>query len=95
MNPRHAASRFPLATLVVNLTGAFALGLLVGTGVGEMWQRLIGTGFLGAFTTFSTFSLENVELIKEKKWMSFACYLAASSIGGLVLAFIGILIGLR
>jgi CrcB protein len=45
-------------TLVVNLTGAFALGLLVGAGADADTARILGTGFLGAYTTFSTWMLE-------------------------------------
>ncbi|HEX7065841.1 MAG TPA: fluoride efflux transporter CrcB [Bacillales bacterium] len=93
MNPRFS-SAFPVATLAVNLSGAFLLGLLVGSGIGEMWLRLLGTGFMGAFTTFSTFKLENIELLAEKKWKLLIGYLAASYIGGVFLAFIGMTIGL-
>lgn len=48
-----------LGTLVVNLTGAFALGAWVATpGVDPAWLEVVGTGFLGAFTTFSTWMAE-------------------------------------
>lgn len=47
-----------LGLLVVNLSGSFALGLLVGAGVGGDALRLAGVGFLGAYTTFSAWSLE-------------------------------------
>lgn len=57
-----AASAFPLGTLAVNLTGALALGVLHGAGVGGDAQRLVGTGLLGAYTTFSTWSLESHRL---------------------------------
>jgi len=48
---------FPWGTFVVNATGSFALGLLTGLA--------LGTGFCGAYTTFSTFSFETVRLIEE------------------------------
>jgi CrcB protein len=49
---------FPFGTLAVNLTGAFALGALYGAAVGGDVLRLAGVGFLGAYTTFSTWALE-------------------------------------
>jgi CrcB protein len=49
---------FPYGTLAVNLTGAFALGVLDGAAVGGDALKLAGVGFLGAYTTFSTWTLE-------------------------------------
>jgi CrcB protein len=49
---------FPFGTLAVNLTGAFALGILDGAAVGGDALRIAGVGFLGAYTTFSTWALE-------------------------------------
>ncbi|NHA66524.1 fluoride efflux transporter CrcB [Phycicoccus sp. CMS6Z-2] len=48
----------PTGTLVVNVAGAFVLGLLVGGKAGPGWLALLGTGFCGAFTTFSSLALE-------------------------------------
>lgn len=63
-------SAFPWGTLVVNVVGSFALGLLMGLG-GEgrllmppAARVLLGMGFLGAFTTYSTFSYETVEALR-------------------------------
>ncbi len=61
---------FPFATLVVNISGSFIMGLLYGLieqGIIEVsvYRTLIGIGFLGAFTTFSTFSLDTVLLIQQ------------------------------
>ena len=61
------ASAFPWATLLVNVTGSFAMGLLVGWlarhgSGGEGTRLLLGVGLLGGFTTFSAFSLELVNL---------------------------------
>jgi fluoride exporter len=49
---------FPWGTLVVNVTGAFALGVLAGAGLGGDGYTLAATGFLGAFTTFSTWVVD-------------------------------------
>ena len=56
------ARAFPFGTLAVNLTGALALGVLHGAGVGGDALRLAGTGLLGAYTTFSTWALESHRL---------------------------------
>lgn len=65
-------SPFPLSTLVVNVSGSLLLGLLVGmTLSGRLpGQALVwgGTGLLGAFTTFSTFTYETVRLIEDRAW---------------------------
>jgi len=53
-----ADSPFPWGTLAVNVAGAFALGVLVGAGLGGDAYRLAATGFLGAFTTFSTWVVD-------------------------------------
>ena len=54
--------RFPWGTLAVNLSGAFCLGVLTGAAVGEEALRLLGTGLLGAYTTFSTWVFESHRL---------------------------------
>src|SRR6478672_8362530 len=62
---------FPLATLLINVTGAFALGLLMtagGTGAGgtlEQARLVLGTGFLGGYTTFSTLSYDTHSLYRS------------------------------
>ena len=52
----------PAATLVVNVLGSFLFGALVFAGVGESTLQLLGVGFCGSFTTFSSFSVETVQL---------------------------------
>lgn len=56
---------FPLPTFLINLTGSFLLGLLIGSGASLLWQKLLGTGFLGGFTTFSTLHTESIQLLRE------------------------------
>jgi CrcB protein len=58
-------SRFPLGILVVNALGAFALGLLHGTGAGGDDLLLAGTALLGSFTTFSTWMVQSERLAGE------------------------------
>lgn len=60
---------FPWGTFVVNVTGSLLLGLLTGLGLYHAFpatpKAVLGTGFCGAYTTFSTFSLETVRLLEE------------------------------
>jgi CrcB protein len=64
-----AASRFPFGTVVVNLSGSFALGLIVGLvtyqGMNTDVRTIAGTGFLGAYTTFSSYSYDTVGLLED------------------------------
>lgn len=89
------SSAFPIATLLVNLIGAFLLGLIIGYGIDDTWKLLLGTGFMGAFTTFSTFKLENIQLHAKRNWKVLTGYLAISYIGGVFLAFAGIMLGIH
>ena len=57
-----AVSEFPLGTFVVNLSGAFALGVVAGAALGDDAYRLLATGLLGGYTTFSTWMLESQRL---------------------------------
>jgi len=86
-------SRLPRATLFINLSGSFLLGVLLGAKPGEAAYLLLGTGFMGAYTTFSTFNTENVQLIRNKAWGTLALYMAASYALGIALAFAGTWIG--
>ena len=80
---------WPLATLVINLVGGLLMGLLVGwlmrRGGGEHWRLLIGVGILGGFTTFSTFSLELVDMISAGRWTDATGYAVISTLGAIVL----------
>ena len=60
-----AGDRFPWGTMAVNVSGAFALGVLVGAAVGGDGLRLAGIGVLGAFTTFSTWAFETHRLAED------------------------------
>lgn len=79
------STRFPLATFVINLSGSFLLGLLLASGAGSMMRLFLGTGFLGGFTTFSTFQVENVTLCREGKYGMLLGYAVLSA--GLCIAF--------
>lgn len=85
--------QFPLVTFFINSVGSLALGLLVGWKAQEMVLLLLGTGFLGGFTTFSTFNLESMELWHKKKYKIFFLYLILSYGICIPCALVGILLG--
>jgi len=63
---------FPLGTTVINVTGSFLLGLVTGLalahGLPPEWRAVLGTGFLGGYTTFSTASYETVRLAQQRRY---------------------------
>lgn len=91
----------PLGTLLVNVAGSLAMGFLVGysiTGQADAWRpseeirALIGIGFLGAFTTFSAFSVDALRLLQQQEWLLFAAYIGLNvflSIGACLLGLLG------
>lgn len=92
--------QWPWATFLVNLAGALLLGWLTAR-LGEyvaptrFWRFLVGTGFCGALTTFSTFQIEIVGLLKEgHAWLAVA-YAATSLVLGLACAIGGALLARR
>jgi fluoride exporter len=85
---------FPFGTMVVNLSGAFALGVVVGAAVGPDAYRLLGTGLIGAFTTFSTWALESHRLGEDGEIRLGALNFAVSLVVGVAAAWAGQKIGL-
>ncbi|KAB7707895.1 fluoride efflux transporter CrcB [Bacillus aerolatus] len=79
--------RFPLGALTVNLLGSFFLGLLAGI-LPASGQTFAGTGLLGGFTTFSTFSVEAALLWNESR-LSFFSYTGITVIGSTALFWLG------
>jgi fluoride exporter len=69
-------STYPVGTTVINVTGSFLLGLVTGLAtsqlVSDQWHLLVGTGFLGGYTTFSTASFETVRLIEDRRYVAAA-----------------------
>lgn len=95
--------QWPWATFLVNLLGAFALGLLLETlsrmGTDHGWRRLarlhFGTGFLGAFTTYSSFAVEATLLLDQRHTLMAVAYLLASAVLGVSSAWLGVVMGAR
>jgi CrcB protein len=81
---------FPWATLLVNLVGAFLIGLvMLPAGAGHEVRLLVVVGFLGAFTTLSTYSLETVDLWRSGHQSLAFANIAANGLGGPLLAVAG------
>lgn len=85
--------QFPLGTFVVNVTGGFVLGLLVGLSVAGDTLLLLGTGFLGSFTTFSTWMVEAERLGEDAGFRLMWLYLPGSMLAGLATTGAGWILG--
>lgn len=91
----HYHENVPVNTLIINITGSFLLALIL-TIAFEVWEfdagiRLgIATGFLGAFTTFSTLCKETTGLIHQGDYFSAISYLTVSTMLGIAAAYFGI-----
>jgi CrcB protein len=75
---------YPWGTFLVNLSGGFALGVLTGLGVGGDALLVVGTGFLGGYTTFSTWMVEAQRLGEDGDFLRLWLYLVGSMLAGLV-----------
>ncbi len=90
---RRMRRSFPFGTLAVNLSGAFALGILVGAALSEGSYRLLGVGLVGAYTTFSTWALESHRLAEDGESGLGASNFAVSLVLGIGAAWLGRKIG--
>ena len=94
-----AEARFPWGTFLVNVSGSFLLGLLgavlaqKAVAHGDALRLGLGVGFLGAFTTFSTFELETHALFEDGVWLTALGNMVASLVLGLLAIRLGILAG--
>jgi CrcB protein len=93
-------STFPAGTLLVNLIGCFLLGGIAQYALSHLsippdWRIGITTGFFGAFTTFSTFSLETTRMLEDGDWSRAGIYILSSVIGGIIAVFLGMRIADR
>ncbi|MFL0245408.1 fluoride efflux transporter CrcB [Candidatus Clostridium stratigraminis] len=84
-------TKFPLGTFIINITGAFILGIVSSIGVSANLTHLLADGFLGGYTTFSTFMYEGFNLFNEKEKLNAFTYILTS----LILGVIGFIIGTK
>lgn len=88
---------FPYATLIINLTGSFALGLLTSLVLERILpispevRLLIATGFLGSYTTFSTYELDTINLVQDSSFNKAIIYWLGSAVMGSVSLYLGII----
>ncbi|MBN1493153.1 MAG: fluoride efflux transporter CrcB [Candidatus Omnitrophica bacterium] len=86
---------FPWGTFVINLTGSLFIGFLWGAfeeaSMSHNMRMFFIVGLLGSFTTFSTFSFENVQLIRDSEFGLMGLNIAISVVGGIAMVFIGML----
>lgn len=91
---------FPFGTLLINLSGSFVLGLFLAVTterllVDPSWRLFFAVGFLGAYTTFSTYTYESVQLLLAGNWWLGLANLLGSNLLGLLASVLGIALGRR
>lgn len=82
-----------LSTFLVNIIGSFIMGLLVSGYEQGTWMMMATVGLCGGFTTFSTFSMQSVNLIQEGKWGQAALYIFGALIICVLMAWMGCIAG--
>lgn len=92
------AGRLPVGTFLINVSGSFLLGLFLAIGVQRVGADprmvlLVGTGFFGSYTTFSTFSVESQRLAANGEWLTALTYVLASVLLGFAGAWVGSWLG--
>jgi CrcB protein len=91
-------SSFPYGTLFINLTGCFDMGFFTTlvleriANVPPEIRLLIAVGFLGAYTTFSTYGLDTFTLLRNRSWTSVLFYWAGSAVLGIVCLQLGVIL---
>lgn len=95
---RIAGHGFPYATLMANIIGSLAMGLLIGylARFTPAWSNearlLLGVGLLGGFTTFSSFSLDAISLFERGQMMAFVAYVLISVVAALGALMLGLML---
>ena len=89
-----AGTAFPWGTFAINVTGSLLIGIVMGyllnTHASQNWRFLLVTGFLGGYTTFSSFSYETAGLMREGSYAYAAYYVLGSVILGLLCTLLGL-----
>lgn len=85
---------FPYGTFLINVSGAFAIGIVLAflgerVGINPIWRLFFATGFLGGYTTFSSYAWEVLTLLQDGDWLPAGAYIVGSN----VLGFAGVWLG--
>jgi CrcB protein len=95
---RRINSDLPWGTFAINVSGSFLLGFLTGLSLShhlsDLGKALVGTGFCGAYTTFSTFTFETIRLVQDGRFLEAAGNVTVSVVVGLAAATAGLALGL-
>ena len=95
----HGTTTFPWATFAINVSGSVLLGFAAALFLKHpdesrrVWYLLLGTGFCGGFTTFSTFSLETLELLQKERIWTAAAYVCGSVAAGVFGVWLALKVG--
>jgi CrcB protein len=98
LSHRLLGSGFPYGTLAVNVIGSFLIGLIIQTGISTdlvppAWRLALTVGFLGAFTTFSTFSYETLGYLEDGTWSMAMMNILANVLLAIFAVFLGVSLG--
>jgi len=92
---QYNSTKIPLGTFIVNILGCFILGIILESILknnhSDQFKLLLITGFCGGFTTFSAFSFENLELIKNGEYLMAFLYIVISVVLGILATWGGML----
>jgi CrcB protein len=87
---------FPYGTFLINITGSFILGLFATLTLrfawSDSWRLLIAIGFVGAYTTFSTFEYETLQLVAQGTWARALGNILGSVLCGFAAAYVGVVV---
>lgn len=94
----HYGTRFPVGTLTINISACFIIGFVIEylnrhIGLSDGWRYLIPIGFIGAYSTFSTFEFETWSAISRGAYWTGAIYLGSSLVGGFIAVGLGVAAG--
>ena len=100
LNNSNFANLFPLGTFAVNVSGAFLMGLVSSLmferwGLSEEIRLCLTTGFLGSYTTFSTYELEAVNIFMDKTWLDGGLYWLGTPVLGIIGFSLGAILAKR
>jgi CrcB protein len=87
-------SDFPYGTLIINTSGAFVIGVFLAflgarVGVNPVWRLFFATGFLGGYTTFSSYAWEALTLVDAGAWLRAGIYVVGTNLIGLAGVWLG------